>query len=92
MDTQNKGATAEHNPAIKSYVLRAGRLTPGQKKALEDFWPQFGIDSEDSLLDLNAVFEQTRDEPLPRNMSGKVLKRMLQEEYRGLAATGDPIR
>ena len=33
-----------------------------------------------------------RDEPLPRNMSGKVLKRMLQEEYRGLAATGDPIR
>lgn len=33
-----------------------------------------------------------RDEPLPRNMSGKVLKRILQEEYRSLAATGDPIR
>ena len=33
-----------------------------------------------------------RDEPLPRNMSGKVLKRTLQDEYRDLAARGNAIR
>jgi len=29
---------------IKSYVRRSGRLTPGQKKALEQYWPLYGID------------------------------------------------
>lgn len=33
-----------------------------------------------------------RDEPLPRNMSSKVLKRSLQEEYADLAVSADPIR
>jgi fatty-acyl-CoA synthase len=33
-----------------------------------------------------------RDEPLPRNMSAKIQKRMLVEEYRDLAATAEPIR
>ena len=29
---------------IKSYVRRSGRLTPGQKKALGQYWPLYGID------------------------------------------------
>lgn len=33
-----------------------------------------------------------RSEPLPRNMSSKVLKRKLQAEYSDLANTADPIR
>ncbi len=33
-----------------------------------------------------------RDEPLPRNMSAKIQKRVLVEEYRDLAATAEPIR
>ena len=33
-----------------------------------------------------------RDEPLPRNMSGKVLKRDLRDEYADLPATAEPIR
>ena len=33
-----------------------------------------------------------RDEPLPRNMSGKVLKRQLQEDYADLPTTGTVIR
>ena len=33
-----------------------------------------------------------REEPLPRNMSGKVLKRQLREEYAGLPAIALPIR
>ncbi len=31
---------------IRSYVIREGRMTPGQKKALEDFWPVYGLDIE----------------------------------------------
>lgn len=33
-----------------------------------------------------------RDEPLPRNMSGKVLKRELAADYADLGTTGTPIR
>ena len=33
-----------------------------------------------------------RDEPLPRNMSGKILKRKLQEEYGDVGTIHDPIR
>lgn len=33
-----------------------------------------------------------RDEPLPRNMSGKVLKRELRDEYADLPGRADPIR
>ncbi len=33
-----------------------------------------------------------RNEPLPRNMSGKVLKRSLQDEYRDLTDVGEAIR
>jgi fatty-acyl-CoA synthase len=33
-----------------------------------------------------------RNSPLPRNMSGKVLKRYLQEEYSDLTSLGPPLR
>jgi tRNA (guanine-N7-)-methyltransferase len=51
---------------IRSFVLRQGRLTKGQERALETGWPQFGIDYSENLLDLNHVFE--------RNDSNKVLE------------------
>lgn len=34
---------APHRRGIKSYVLRAGRLTAGQKRALRDLWPIYGV-------------------------------------------------
>ncbi len=30
--------------SIRSYVLRTGRMTPGQQRALETHWPSYGID------------------------------------------------
>lgn len=42
--------------SIRSYVLRQGRLTPAQQRACEDFFPQFGIPYQDSVLDLDHVF------------------------------------
>ena len=41
---------------IKSYVLRQGRLTRGQQQALQQLWPQYGIDFRRQWLDLDQVF------------------------------------
>ncbi len=41
---------------IKSFILRQGRLTHGQQRALEEQWPIFGIDYEARPLDLKALF------------------------------------
>ncbi len=44
---------------IKSYVLRAGRMTAAQTRALDELWPRFGLDAEGGPLDLSAVFGRT---------------------------------
>jgi tRNA (guanine-N7-)-methyltransferase len=41
---------------IRSFVLRQGRLTKGQARALETGLPQFGISYKSELIDLNAEF------------------------------------
>ena len=41
---------------IRSYVLRQGRLTKGQEKALTELWPTFGIDYSPQALDLPKTF------------------------------------
>lgn len=42
--------------AIRSFVRREGRLTPGQERALDKLWPEFGIDENTETLDLDALF------------------------------------
>ena len=44
------------NRRIRSFVLRQGRLTTGQARALKTEWPTFGIDYAENKLDLNQVF------------------------------------
>jgi tRNA (guanine-N7-)-methyltransferase len=42
---------------IRSFVLREGRLTAAQKRALEQFWPRYGIDPvPEQMLDSAALF------------------------------------
>jgi tRNA (guanine-N7-)-methyltransferase len=52
--------TAQDNEAsqrrIRSFVLRQGRLTKGQARALETVFPKFGITYQYELLDLNTQF------------------------------------
>jgi tRNA (guanine-N7-)-methyltransferase len=44
---------------IRSFVLRAGRTTPAQERALGELWPTYGIDSSAAPLDLASVFGRT---------------------------------
>ncbi|WP_136068197.1 tRNA (guanosine(46)-N7)-methyltransferase TrmB [Modicisalibacter radicis] len=41
---------------IKSYVLRAGRMTAAQNRGLEEVWPRLGLRVADGPLDLDALF------------------------------------
>ena len=41
---------------VRSFVLRAGRLTEGQKRALDELWPLYGIDEDKNRLDLEILF------------------------------------
>ena len=41
---------------IRSFVLRAGRVTAAQERALNELWPNFGLDFEGVAIDLGAAF------------------------------------
>jgi len=41
---------------IRSFVLRAGRVTAGQERALGELWPRYGLDVGEGPLDLDAAF------------------------------------
>jgi tRNA (guanine-N7-)-methyltransferase len=47
---------AVHQRAIRSFVRRAGRLTPSQSRALAELWPRFGIEPGAQPLELNQLF------------------------------------
>ncbi|SNR78407.1 tRNA (guanine-N(7)-)-methyltransferase [Methylobacillus rhizosphaerae] len=44
---------------IRSFVLRQGRLTHGQQRALDELMPVFGVPYTPELLDMDAVFART---------------------------------
>lgn len=44
---------------IRSYVLRAGRMGPGQQRALDELGPRFLLPFGHALLDYTAVFGRT---------------------------------
>jgi tRNA (guanine-N7-)-methyltransferase len=41
---------------VRSFVLRQGRLTQGQERALDEQWPRFGLDYNGSVRDFDAAF------------------------------------
>ncbi len=44
------------NRHIRSFVLRAGRLSPGQARAIDELWASYGVDHQPTRLDAAAVF------------------------------------
>jgi tRNA (guanine-N7-)-methyltransferase len=45
-----------HRREIRSFVRREGRMTDGQKRALDELWPRYGLDAPPALLDPERVF------------------------------------
>lgn len=41
---------------VRSFVLREGRLTDGQRQALEQLWHRYGLEREGGALEPQAVF------------------------------------
>jgi tRNA (guanine-N7-)-methyltransferase len=51
----------DHPRSIRSFVTRAGRITPAQQRALVELWPKYGIEFTPAPLDIHAHFG--RDAP-----------------------------
>ena len=45
--------------SIRSYVVRAGRMTDGQRNAFDTSWPTYGLKLADGAIDTDAVFGRT---------------------------------
>ena len=56
IDQTPESPEAPYQRRIRSFVLRQGRLTKGQERALETAWPQFGIEYAEQSLDLAKTF------------------------------------
>jgi len=44
------------NRPIRSFVMRTGRMTAGQTRALEELWPRYGVEFSPQPLSLDALF------------------------------------
>ena len=70
-----------HRRPIRSFVLRKGRLTHAQARALVELWPQFGIEDSPALIDPLQLFG--RDAPLVVEIGfgdGEATWRMARDE------------
>ena len=53
------GGPRHHRP-VRSFVLRAGRLTEGQQRALKELWPLYGVEAGENELDPGSLFGNDR--------------------------------
>lgn len=45
-----------HIRPVRSYCKRQGRISPRQERALEELWPDFGLELNDKYLDFASAF------------------------------------
>ena len=48
-------STAQSASKVRSFVRREGRITAGQRRALETLWPKFGLETG-ARIDLDTIF------------------------------------
>ncbi|MCW8884765.1 MAG: tRNA (guanosine(46)-N7)-methyltransferase TrmB [Motiliproteus sp.] len=46
----------KHLRSIRTFVMRTGRMTPAQEKALEEPWSVYGLEIEGGMLDFEQLF------------------------------------
>jgi tRNA (guanine-N7-)-methyltransferase len=52
----NAGAAAAPRRSVRSFVVRAGRMTVAQERAWHELWPRYGIETGGTPLDIAAIF------------------------------------
>ena len=52
----NPGADAAYRRSVRSFVVRAGRMTVAQERAWHELWPRYGIETAGTPLDIAAIF------------------------------------
>jgi tRNA (guanine-N7-)-methyltransferase len=56
-DTHHTGSHADaRRRAIRSFVVRAGRMTVAQQRAWAELWPRYGVETAGELLDFATMF------------------------------------
>jgi tRNA (guanine-N7-)-methyltransferase len=55
------GRSVTPRRSVRSFVVRAGRMTAAQERAWQELWPRYGLETRDEPLDLAAIFG--RDAP-----------------------------
>jgi tRNA (guanine-N7-)-methyltransferase len=46
----------EHPRAVRSFLTRAGRITPAQQRALAELWPKYGLEFTPQPLQLHTLY------------------------------------
>jgi len=60
MSVENRNAQiTSKRRSVRSFVLRAGRATAAQLRALDELWPQYGVEFSTAPLDLDRLFGRT---------------------------------
>ncbi len=56
--TDDEQLPESHSPrrSVRSFVIRRGRSTQAQERALAELWPRYGIELADTTLDLSVAF------------------------------------
>lgn len=54
-------ARAPRQRPIRSFVVRGGRITDSQRKALRANWPRYGLELQDGLVNFDEVFQRRAD-------------------------------
>ena len=55
-DDEPKSPDAPSRRTIRSFVIRRGRSTAAQERALEELWPRYGVRFQNEELDLSSLF------------------------------------
>jgi len=50
-----------HQHRIRSFVKRAGRITPGQERALKELLPLYNVDNYDGVLEFDEIYTRSAD-------------------------------
>ena len=70
----------EENKPIRSYVLRSGRITAAQQRAIDEHWPKWGLDPIAGPLSLQKVFGRNSETILEIGfgMGGSLIQSAIQ--------------